>query len=90
MYILTAEAYVCMQMGAGIKRQDPPGMEGLYPTGPPGTSEGDRAIQGAPSQVLATTPGSHTRPTTALTRRPTTARTQTANTPRYGSYLWIA
>lgn len=76
--------YILVQMGAGAKRQDPPGMEGLYNTHLPATAEGDRAIQGAPSLLLAPTPtpGSPTRPTTALARRPTTARPQTANTAR--------
>ena len=71
-----------MQMGAGVKRQDPPGMEGLYNGSLPGTAEGGRAIQGAPSLMLPNTPGSPTRPGTALPRRPATARPQTAHTAR--------
>ncbi|KAL0041539.1 hypothetical protein WJX79_006848 [Trebouxia sp. C0005] len=70
------------QMGAGAKRQDPPGMEGVYNSSLPGTSEGDRLIQGASSLMLAPTPGSPTRPGTALARRPTTACPQTATTAR--------
>ncbi|KAL3160819.1 WD repeat-containing protein 49 [Trebouxia sp. C0009 RCD-2024] len=70
------------QMGAGAKRQDPPGVEGLYHASLPGTSEGDRAIQGAPSVLLASTPGPLTRPPTALARSPTAARPQTSNTAR--------
>lgn len=71
-----------LQMGAGAKRQDPPGMEGVYNSSLPGTSEGDRLIQGASSLMLAPTPGSPTRPGTALARRPTTACPQTATTAR--------
>lgn len=71
-----------LQMGAGAKRQDPPGMEGVYNSSLPGTSEGDRLIQGASSLMLTPTPGSPTRPGTALARRPTTARPQTATTAR--------
>lgn len=71
-----------VQMGAGAKRQDPPGVEGLYHASLPGTSEGDRAIQGAPSVLLASTPGPLTRPPTALARSPTAARPQTSNTAR--------
>ena len=69
-------------MGAGAKRQDPAGMEGLFNASLPGTSEGERAIQGAPSLLLAPTPGRPTRPSTALTRRSASARPQTANTAR--------
>ena len=69
-------------MGAGAKRQDPPGMEGVYNSSLPGTSEGDRLIQGASSLMLTPTPGSPTRPGTALARRPATARPQTATTAR--------
>ncbi|DBB08551.1 TPA: WD repeat-containing protein 49 [Trebouxia sp. C0006] len=70
------------QMGAGAKRQDPPGMEGVYNSTLPGTSEGDRLIQGASSLMLTPTPGSPTRPGTALARRPATARPQTATIAR--------
>ena len=69
-----------MQMGAGARRQDPPGITDPYTASLPATAEGARAIQGAPSLMLASTPGSPTRPGTALTRRPATARPQTAGT----------
>ena len=71
-----------LQMGAGVKRQHPPGMDGVYNSSLPGTSEGDRLIQGASSLMLTPTPGPPTRPGTALARRPTTARPQTATTAR--------
>lgn len=77
-----------LQMGAGGRRQDPPGMEGVYNGSMPGTAEGGRAIQGAPSLMLTPTPGGPTRSGSALARRPATAQPQTAGTARYPTPSW--